>query len=205
MDTAYGAEPVIEVERKFPVMDKHVAQLEDLGAKLIKRCTFSDVYWDTSSALLMTQDFWLRQRDGCWELKVPTGTQHGLITQYQELTAECDIMAKLNLLLSEHNSCISMKDLTASKLKQVASFTTFRDSYLIEGHVNVDIDETDFGYKIGELEILVSDQNGVQGALSLIEELIKKLGIGQKRTEGKLLHYLSLHNPSFYQKILSEA
>src|SRR4029434_4103662 len=45
-----------------------------------------------------------------------------------------------------------------------------------EGAVGVDLDQADFGYCVGEIEILVPDGGDIQAALRRIEKTADKLG-----------------------------
>ena len=61
---------MIEVEKNFDLKPSDKKRLIQ-GARLLKRLTFSDVYYDTSDYSLTGNDYWLRVRDGRWEMKIP--------------------------------------------------------------------------------------------------------------------------------------
>ena len=63
--------PVIEVEKHFTVDSETRQKLRDLGAKVILKEEFTDIYYDTLSHQLMTSSHWLRRRNGVWQLKHP--------------------------------------------------------------------------------------------------------------------------------------
>lgn len=66
------------------------------------------------------------------------------------------------------------------KLGCFAEFTTVRCSYALEckgedRRVRVDLDQADFGYCVGEIEVLVSE-GGEMSAMQSIEKTAQKLG-----------------------------
>lgn len=67
------------------------------------------------------------------------------------------------------------------KLECFAEFTTVRCSYALrhEGddrRVRVDLDQADFGYCVGEIEVLVSEGDEMTSAMQSIEMTAQKLG-----------------------------
>lgn len=67
------------------------------------------------------------------------------------------------------------------KLECFAEFTTIRSSYALEyegddRRVRVDLDRADFGYCVGEIEVLVSEGDEMAFAMQTIEKTAKKLG-----------------------------
>ena len=61
------------------------------------------------------------------------------------------------------------------QLMAFADLKTVRKCYT-KDDVNVVIDSTDWGYRVGEIEIVVPDQDQVIQATKKIEDLGKKLG-----------------------------
>jgi uncharacterized protein YjbK len=81
---------VLEIERKFLVNDS-IKQLCELQCETKRIITMSDSYFDTKSFHLTTKDYWLRERNGAWELKAPIDfnsqeTKDVAIDQYNEIT-----------------------------------------------------------------------------------------------------------------------
>lgn len=85
-----------------------------------------------------------------------------------------------------------------------ASFTTVRRSFSFkEEGVRVDLDQADFGYCVGEIEVLVPEGEDIQPALRKIEKTAQKLGLsGDKRVQGKMDVYLQNHHPEHHAKLL---
>ncbi|KAG9347853.1 hypothetical protein JZ751_003869 [Albula glossodonta] len=94
-------------------------------------------------------------------------------------------------------------------LAPFAEFTTERCSFLLdaegkEGGVRVDLDQADFGYCVGEIEVLVSEGHAVQSAMKKIERTAHRLGLSDdQKVEGKMHVYLQRYCPEHYAKLLS--
>ena len=94
----------IEVERKFLVPDNYHDRLISHGFRLEQEFdeVLVDKYFDTHKHHLLKEDFWLRQRNGDWELKYPVGTRSRDgkgSTIYHETSCVDDIMLKIQPIL----------------------------------------------------------------------------------------------------------
>ncbi|XP_041669596.1 thiamine-triphosphatase isoform X2 [Cheilinus undulatus] len=211
----------VEVERKFICNAETLKTLEEIGAACVGQCQFQDQYFDSPSFDLTLRDLWLRKRKGCWELKCPateetSGEQSkaaALCTRYKEITNLPDIQLRVKEVLKD--VCEDMtkcptpgNDSWLSKFNLVcfAEFTTVRRSFLLEEEgVQIDLDQADFGYHVGEIEVLVPEEGDVQSALEKIERTAQKLGLtGDQRVEGKMSVYLKRNNPEHYTKLLNK-
>ncbi|XP_057679819.1 thiamine-triphosphatase [Corythoichthys intestinalis] len=223
----------IEVERKFVCDAKSLKVLEEIGV-CAGQCQFQDRYFDTPQFDLTLRDFWLRQRKGCWELKCPLAPVKGasatpgepsradtLCTRYKEITNVADIHLKLKEVLKDifkneeilmTESCQTLIDhqnefwASAMNLVCFAEFTTVRRTFTFEGEgVHVDLDEADFGYSVGEIEVLLPEGGDMQAALDKIERTAKKLGVtGDQGVDGKMSVYLQRNYPAHYARLLSQ-
>ncbi|KAM4606275.1 thiamine-triphosphatase isoform 1-T2 [Polymixia lowei] len=99
------------------------------------------------------------------------------------------------------------EDSWLSKMNLVcfAEFTTVRCSFTLEEEgVQIDLDQADFGYHVGEIEVLVPEGEDVGSALEKIEKTAQKLGLtGDQRVEGKMTVYLKRYCTEQYAKLLS--
>lgn len=159
-----------------------------------------DQYFDTPEFHLTLRDMWLRKRKGCWELKCPTATgcetdapggkqseAAALCTRYREITSLPEIYLRVTEALKdtredrESEAGFSQEDESwLSKLNLVcfAEFTTERSSFTLkEEGVQIDLDQADFGYRVGEIEVLIPEGGDVQAALEKIRQTAEKLGI----------------------------
>ncbi|XP_059129606.1 thiamine-triphosphatase isoform X2 [Peromyscus eremicus] len=209
------AQGLIEVERKFVPGPDTEERLQELGGILEHRVTFRDTYYDTSELSLMRSDHWLRQREGSgWELKCPGGAAiSGPHNEYVELTSESAIVAQLfELLGAGEPEAAGVPDVLGPlKLQEVASFITTRSSWKLalsgaheqEPLLRVDLDSTDFGYAVGEVEAMVREKAEVGAALEKILSFSSMLGVpAQEKAPAKLMVYLQLFRPLDYQRLL---
>lgn len=145
------------------------------------------------------KDMWLRKRKGCWELKCPTTTVNrteetsgeqskaaALCTRYKEITNLPDIQQRVKEVIKEDTDSETAEKISSqedeswlSKMNLVcfAEFTTVRRSFTLEEEgVQIDLDQADFGYHVGEIEVLVPEGGDEQSALEKIERTAQKLG-----------------------------
>ncbi|XP_046880413.1 thiamine-triphosphatase [Hypomesus transpacificus] len=91
------------------------------------------------------------------------------------------------------------------KLVCFANYTTVRRSFgFKEEGVRVDLDQADFGYCVGEIEVIVPEGEDTQPALKTIRNTAQKLGLsGDQRVQGKMDVYLQTYCPEHYTKLLN--
>lgn len=135
---------------------------------------------------------WLRQREGRWELKCPTTAGRTtktseaaeLCSRYEEVTNLSDIELRVRQVIrdcEDGETSHSLQDeeawLKLFNLVCFAEFTTRRRSFVLEEEgVRVDLDQADFGYSVGEIEVLVPEGGDVNSALEKIERTAQRLG-----------------------------
>ncbi|KAK2858600.1 hypothetical protein Q5P01_003220 [Channa striata] len=196
----------VEVERKFLFSDDTLKKLEEIGAVCVGLRQFYDQYFDTPQFNLTLRDMWLRKRKGCWELKCPmaqlsrdketAGEQckaEALCTRYKEITSLPEIQLRVQEVIKDSNTETSSSQqdeswLSTMNLVCFAEFTTVRRSFTLEEEgVQIDLDEADFGYQVGEVEVVVPEEGDVQSALERIDRTARQLGLtGDERVEGKM-------------------
>ncbi|XP_024135934.1 thiamine-triphosphatase isoform X2 [Oryzias melastigma] len=215
----------VEVERKFLCSEDTLKILQKIGDCLGQR-QFHDQYFDSPGFELTLRDFWLRKRKGCWELKCPVSTVNRtgelkeeqslaakLCTHYKEITNLPEIQQRVKEVIEgpcgdpDTETTPSQEDeLWLSKLNLVcfAEFTTVRRSFTLEEGVQIDLDQADFGYHVGEIEVLIPEGGDVHSAQEKIRDAAQKLGLsGDERVEGKMNVYLKRYHPEHYAKLLS--
>lgn len=187
-------------------------------AKCIGQRRFQDQYFDSPDVILTLNDFWLRCREGLWELKCPAvlgskpvNETETLCTRYKEITSFPLVQSEVRRIIKEHTgngsesnssqreqidkvaenedtgSCPAddKKWLTDLNLVCFAEFKTERCSYVLEregGAARVDLDQADFDYCVGEIEVLVPEGGDINEALQRITKIAEELG------EHKRLH-----------------
>ncbi|XP_056289792.1 thiamine-triphosphatase isoform X2 [Pseudoliparis swirei] len=216
----------VEVERKFVSNADTLKTLEEIGVCVGQR-QFRDQYFDNPKFDLTLRDMWLRKREGCWELKCPTtanGTEKSsgeqskaaaLCSRYREITDLPEIQQRVKEVIKDicedRETEASPPQEEESWLGEInlvcfADFTTVRQSFTLEEKgVQIDLDQADFGYQVGEIEVLVPEGEDVQSALEKIERTAGKLGLtGDQQVEGKMNVYLQRNHPEHYAKLLSK-
>lgn len=219
----------VEVERKFVCNADTVKTLEEIGAVCLAQREFKDQYFDSPTFDLTLRDVWLRKRKGCWELKCPasageteeasggpTGAAAALCSRYREITDLPQIQQRVREELrgdGERSAYPPADDddddeeswPSGMNLGCFAEFTTVRRSFALEEDgVQVDLDQADFGYSVGEIEVLVPEGGDVQSALEKIGRTARKLGVASdQRVEGKMNVYLKRNHPEHYARLLS--
>ncbi|XP_054479216.1 thiamine-triphosphatase isoform X2 [Anoplopoma fimbria] len=214
----------VEVERKFLCNADTLKTLEEIGVCIGQR-QFRDQYFDTPKFDLTLRDMWLRKRKECWELKCPTavnGTEEAsgvqakaaaLCSRYREITNLAEIQRRVKEVIKdicqdrETEASPSQEDetwLSEINLVCFADFTTLRQSFTLEEQgLQIDLDQANFGYHVGEIEVLVPEGGDVQSALEKIERTAGKLGLSDQAVEGKMHIYLQRNHPEHYNKLLN--
>ena len=230
---------LLEVEEKFNLMDRNLnelkLQLTKLGFVEKRSIEMEDWYFDDSNYSLTRQDCWLRfrkigddKKDGQWELK--RGRQrHNQSTVYEEIEGLQGFDTAFSLLLPSQSAsaaeAIIMFDECSepssvptlprndSNLRPFARIWTQRSSWKsLLGRfstLSIDLDATDYGHAVGEVEALVSNEQQVPKAQALIRELLSELlphdygetlPIAPKKCiKGKLEAYIELNRPKMYE------
>lgn len=167
----------VEVERKFKVTADTKIKLVEIGAELQKEEVFLDKYYDNPDYSLTLKDCWLRRRNESWELKVVNGQFTKLASQYQEITETNEIVD----FLVNHFHRFDLKHLPVNQviqkldLQPFVEFTTTRQTYFLPECI-IDLDLTDFGYQVGEIEVMATDKSQIPRALETITSVAGKLG-----------------------------
>ncbi len=189
---------MIEIERKFDLKEGDKEKLID-GATLIGKKTFTDVYYDDANLSLSLKDYWLRVRQGKWELKVPLNKDKGMdikTDQYRELETDAEIAKELDC--DGDNLSESLK---TKGFAPLAEIITTRESYA-RGEFHIDFDETNFDYGTCEIECMVEDISQIPDAENKILAFAESLGLSSKMGRGKLTVYLERFRNPEYKKLV---
>ncbi len=178
----------IEVEQSFSVSTDTRDKLVAIGATRKGCKSFTDIYYDTFDHSLTFQDFWLRKRDGSWQLKSPLKSYDSKpltdTSKYKETETEDEILKMLREcgILSE-GGCLLEQLLDARTLVAIAELTTRRETWLLSGPEieglyggNVVLDNTNEGYDIGEVEVMVDTPTFASRAEEFVKDLATKIG-----------------------------
>ncbi|XP_033117282.1 thiamine-triphosphatase-like [Anneissia japonica] len=202
----------LEIERKFVIHEDSETKLIKAGAVLKKHVTFTDAYFDTNNYDLSLADTWLRKRDGKWQLKIPPRERCTSLTcQYMELDSDMEIASSLlhnfPILANGSETGATMVEISQC-LSEFARFTTHRTSYTIHDF-HVDFDRTDFGFEVGEIELMNDDIQRDDGVgLHLMVEKVDKFASSidfstSERVIGKVEEFLQRFRPEHYGKLVA--
>lgn len=189
---------MIEVEKKYRLDEAQEAILLK-DAVFLKETTNKDTYFDTSAYELTTQDYWLRKRNGSFELKLRLHELgHGLGgTSYDEIEDEQRIREFLNL-----DTSLPMEPaLEQAGYMPFVTLTKQRRSYT-HGTFRIDLDECDFDYRVAEIELLLEDGDDRMEAMIQIDEFAESIGLDTTPVRGKIIEYLYRFDKHHYQALL---
>lgn len=183
---------MIEVEKNFALSAGDKARII-IGAKLLAKKTFTDVYYDSPDYALTGKDFWLRTREGRFELKVPQNVGHikdRTTDQYEELETDAEIAQALTL-----SSDIPLTEvLRAKNITSFATITTTREQYQ-KDDFHLDFDEMDFGFTTFEVELMVKTLEDIPVAEKRIVEFGATHHLNSQ-SAGKVIEYLRRFSPA---------
>ena len=186
---------MIEVEKKF-LIDQSILKKITKEAKFISQKKLVDIYYDTSDFKLTTKDWWLRNRNGKFELKVAVLGSKSSIDQYHEIDEEKGICQHLKITFKNSLS----ETLKQNNINPFAKIVSERKKYKKDNFI-IDFDITDFGYSICEVEIMVENEFQIKQALERIEKFKTKNDLSPEPVRGKLVEYIYRHNPQHYQAL----
>lgn len=224
----------VEVEQKFQLSETGSldSKLISLGFESKATVRFVDWYFDTEACDLSTNDLWLRYREkggkGQWELKVGKSSSSGVesTTIYEEIEGDQACVVATDFLLSK-----SIKDeMAAAGEKSIDGFEapelppqaanlhpfcrleTTRSSWVIDSSdhehagLQVDLDSTNTGHTVGEVETMCSEDE-IEIGRTRVQRLISILsgheGKNQSPAVGKLEHYLMKFRPEHFEACVS--
>lgn len=180
---------MIEVEKKFLISDKKIKKIIEVS-DFVGQKELIDSYYDTKDFKLTTKDWWLRNRNGKFELKVSIQGSKGSIDQYHEIDDEKEICQ--NLQINYKNSLLI--SLAKNKIAPFAKIASQRKKFK-KDEFTIDFDITDFGYSICEIELLVSDKSEINSAVKKIENFAKEINLENRPVRGKLIEYIYRNRP----------
>ena len=172
----------IEVERKILVDATLRRRILQCGGRKTGELRMVDTYYDTKCRRLCLADAWLRRRsvgdEVRWELKVGPGLDcfKHTAASYVEYTG-ADVCKKLKGFLSLAQPFAAPADLVRSDaLEVLVRIATTRESFELEGHA-IDVDTTDEGHIVAEVELTVDSDGQVPAAIYSIDAVCASLGI----------------------------
>jgi thiamine-triphosphatase len=191
---------MIEIEKKFSLTEEQLKKIGKL-AKFISKKSFTDIYFDDENYSLTKKDWWLRKRDGKFELKIPIGlsTERNKLNIYEEIITIQEIADKV--CIQETNSNFTT-ELEKNNLHPFCKLTTLRTKYSLDGFT-IDIDDMDFGFSLCEIEKIAESESEIEKITAEIMEFAKSLGLEIKPVPGKVVEYLWRNNRAHYDALVA--
>ena len=211
----------VEIEVKF-AFDKAKEE------KIKSMCSFMgekkmrDVYYDhPTKYFLSKKDIWLRERNEEWECKVDFHFYQSLLQEtdaslhktgeasgydnYKELGGEEEINFFLSKWRLVERGGSLEETLKRNFIKPFCCIESVRSKYLYrgeEGSITIDLDSTDFGYNIGEIEVMVEKESEIELAEKKIGRFSRLASIDLKSgVNGKVLEYIRKYNPPHFEAL----
>ncbi|MFM7088232.1 MAG: CYTH domain-containing protein [Candidatus Paceibacterota bacterium] len=186
---------MIEVEKKFqPTVEQLNALLQGARSDGFKEHT--DCYYDTSDFYFTKNGCRLRKRNNTWELKLKKQNPKNPENSYSEEIEDVHTIlsylnfpvdADLDVMVSEH-----MEELCVIKTKR---FKYYKKGFII------DVDETNFGHTVCEIELKVKDEKKINKAEQKIIKFAQVYGLDVKtKIPGKVAECLRITRPDVYEK-----
>ena len=171
---------MIEVEKKFiPTEENLKILLTD--AEFLGEVTNHDICYDYPDwRLLKAGDIVLRARNGNFELKIKKS--QGVNTEIEDRSE-----------IEKYFNTSDLEEFINKNLIIAIEYKTTRKKYK-KGDFNLDIDETDFGYKVGEIELMVVQEEDVKEAEEKIQEFASKNNLLIEKGLSKKKAYLKKFN-----------
>lgn len=219
------ASAALEVEQKFSwkQSDDLEDRLRQMGFQNKASKTIVDWYYDTPNYVLVRQDCWLRCRtvgsQAMWELKVGNRDHEGSnTTVYMEVEGMEAVFDAVSRRVD--NDCDESVDETVgevdgfpspdvpnqagtSNLRPFARIAASRSSWSVTTgpyeRLSVDLDTTDSGYAVGEVEALVQNPDDIAEVKGLIRSFLDELHLQTENPPmGKLETYIFERRPELY-------
>lgn len=177
---------MIEVEKKFQPSDKQLKNIL-IGAEFLGEVVLEDTYYDYPDYRFFKNKTYFRNRNGSFELKI--GKSHGVS---EEIEVKKDI--------EQYFGTNNLEEFIKKNLVVITEYDTNRRKYKKEDF-NIDVDETSFGYKILEIELMVEKEEHIEEAENKIINLAKKYNFEIKKVSPKRKEYFRLLKPEVYKKL----
>lgn len=186
---------ILEVERKFSniaVKDltSHAGNPPFRTLQHLRPRKFTDVYYDKSN-ILSTNGIWIRRRDGLWQAKVRQGGDFSN-SKFEEITDPLEIARYVRALAGGEGNQVD-----CFGLKELATLTTFRQSWLADDEFRIVLDQTDFGHTVGEVEL----QRSIQFEPCAHSTITQLKEAEMKEMDNKIIQFMDRYSWAFCNEI----
>lgn len=159
-----------------------------LQTKHFKFRVFEDTYYDTNDTL-WTNGLWVRKRESSsgffkWEAKqLQTGSSF-LRSTYDESDDTHQILKMVEAIRPQSPGAY-----LNFGLNEFCRFKTFRHSFVANDHYTVVLDRTDFGHRVGEVEVMAEDADKAHADIDKLFKQHDWFFDTQTKPKGKLTAY----------------
>ena len=158
-------------------------------AETLKYLTFRDTYYD-SHQKLSSNGLWVRKRQVplgavTWEAKKSHGPNNTLNNTTFEESED------VNTILQWVRSSVPNAPDSSGNfgLKECADFMTFRQTLRVDGTFDIVFDETDFGHRVGEVELMAEDAEQAHAEINTFMRKHGDIFDTKTKPKGKLTAY----------------
>lgn len=197
---------MIEVEIRVTVTAKQLNELID-GAQFVSKQVLKNEIYDSIDFKLTTKNFWLRCRDGVFELKYPVKKDDNLLEDKDIAVHEINDEQEIRRILCLSTIGSMSEALAAAGFTVLYRFTNTRNTYTKDGFTII-FDHADFGdltYDVCEIESIITSVDQTNRAFESLWDFAKRHGISTERAEGKLEYYMRVKNPAHYFAIVNSS
>lgn len=178
---------MIEIERQYePTVEQYNSILEN--AEFLGEVKNYDTYYDYPDFKLFKKNIKLRNRNGKFELKIKISeSAENEIEHNEEIKNFLGINTDLDVFIKQ-------------ELVVFLQYVTTRQKYKKDGF-SIDIDETDFGMKSCDVEIMVDTKELAEEAEEKLNHFAQKYNLVSKKSLSKRATYLKLFKPEVYNEL----
>ena len=184
---------MIEVEQKFSLSSDQETALTE-GAVFEWERSFTDAYLDTPDYSLVAKNWWLRNRDGVWEMKMASSTGEGTTVDHYHEADEEEIRGLLHLPAGDMTEVVKDAGFTA-----MVQYITTRKHYSF-GEFGIDLDSCDFDYRIAEIEVMTPEDEAAEAGRKILAFAAER-GITPKPIGTKLIACAKITNQAYFQAV----
>ncbi|KAL4234055.1 hypothetical protein ACF0H5_005709 [Mactra antiquata] len=174
------------VKRTYLIDEKTDATVQKMGGLFIDSQKLIDEYLDDKNYSLTLKDSWLRLRNKKFEMKLNSalsGCGPNKTYNTEMIDNENEILEVLMNMYQkklEQKRRVSERQLDvlidALNITEFVTFETTRKRYQMDGFT-ITLDLTNFGYQVGEIEVVAGSSNEMTDGLKKMDALASKLGL----------------------------
>lgn len=185
---------MLEIEQQFPFSIDQIATIQAIFS-LSTTKTLNEIYFDTADFSLLKNDTWLRQRNDAFELKHRKPKNRGQQLEiYDELSGEKQIKQFLGVPEEQ-----TLEVWITNNLQPIIAMVTTRHTFK-DAPFTIDIDLTDFGYSVCEIEY-AGDKSQAEAQTEILK-LAQKLGLDDRPVRNKAKAFVANAYPELTNELL---